>query len=154
MDFISLFSGAGVALIGALVAAVVSLISSIRGRRQLAEDLQPETTLDQKIGLVAALSGELSRLNSEIQVAFQLQLAETERLQKEADKSKAVAGMNQEAVQAAASLASDAVETAWAKKQRPDRRFQILVALASYALGVVSTIILNAITAASAAGAS
>lgn len=131
------------AVLAAVVATVFTVLGTIASRREASKrrDLVNETPLETKIALIAVTSGELSRLNREIQDEFKVQLAETERLKREAEDAKGIAALNDEALKAAQSL----IGSTYAKTVKGDRRFQVIVAAVSFVLGIGATVAVSLI---------
>jgi hypothetical protein len=109
------------------------------------KDPEP-ATIESKIRDVARMSGSISQLNGEIQAELDLQRIETERLKKEATTAQEVSAMNAEALAAARTLVQSELQTVLKVNGKADRRFQVIVAAISFALGVGATILLQSLT--------
>lgn len=128
---------------GTALAARVAFAVFDRFRRRQLEDAEPKATLEYKLSLISTLSGELSRLNAEIQEEFDRQLEETKTLKGEAAAARALANQHADAVEA-----TDArLEKALRRTTRTERAFQIVLAVIIYALGIGSTLLIQYLSA-------
>ena len=144
-------------LLGSLIAAAtifpIELIGRLRAERARRTVTKPLPPLEEKIQLVATLSGQLSRLNSEIEDEFKLQKAEVGRLSAEADHARKVAALNQDALDAANAVAERQFGALLDSKSKSDRRFQIVVAIVSFGAGIFATLAIQWIQSLMAAAA-
>ncbi len=99
-----------------------------------------------KVRTVQTLSDLLSRLNLEIRSEFEVQLAEVERLQQKADDAKAIASLNDKALKAAETLIASQMDRALKQNSRTDRVFQILLAMGGAVVGIIATLLIQALT--------
>lgn len=122
---------------------------------------RPRTTesLDAKIAKARALSDEAARLNAEVKSEFDLQFAaakkakaDAETARREANDAEAVKKEYDAAIEAARGVISTELEGVVTKNAKADRRFQILVALASFLAGVTATTIVSLVLQAVAGG--
>lgn len=103
-----------------------------------------DMTLQQKVLAASSFSHVLKEMNEDIQKEFNSQSAETERLMKEAMSAQQIAALNKEGLEAAETL----IERSLARRSRPERMFQVVLAVGGAAVGIVATLIIQAITGA------
>lgn len=135
-------------VLGALLTAVpLTLIASItqrlrrrRRERELSAKVE-QPTLEQKLELVATMSGQLSRLNGEIQEEFTAQVAETERLRTEAEAAKETAALNEKAKTAVANLVASEMKGALKENSKSERKFQWIFLCIGFLAGIVASLV-------------
>lgn len=132
----SVFLGSSIILIGAALAGLFTgFVGQRRGRRAM--EMAVEAPLEAKLARVVALSTQLNALNKEVQAEFDLQIAATERAKVEAQQAEALAALSKEQRDAAAAMVKAALDSSLATNGKKDRRFQIVLSVVSFLLGVV-----------------
>ena len=143
-------SGTAVTLV-AVATAIVGLVTGLISNRRAASKGQATkkvpSQLDAKLDRILTLSHELTALNGEVQSAFALQLAATEKAQREAKEAAAIAALNAEQREAAEAMVASQIDLALQRSGRKDRRFQIAVAIVSFLLGIATTFGIQLLTA-------
>lgn len=128
-----------VVILGMLVGVGGGIASFLYGllSRGATREAKLRIPLEEKLGEVLDLSTRLAVLNKEVQAEFDLQLAATKKAQQDATDAAAIASQNEEQRQAMEALVSAQMDEVLKRTGKSDRRFQLVVASVSFALGIL-----------------
>jgi ABC-type multidrug transport system fused ATPase/permease subunit len=137
-----------ITLVFGVVLVILSAAAAMLGRRARGVENEAKTTLETKLEIVTLTSGQLARLNDEIQAEFKLLQLETEKLNAEATSARELAAMNPEALAAATAALEAAAARIASRQNKTGLARQWIFTAIGFVLGILASVIASAIWAA------